>query len=97
MAEFNAELTKKVAKLAHLKLSDAKIAQLTPQLATIINYFNDLQELDTSNVVPTAQVTGLHNVSRPDQILSRAEPDELLAVSPLPKEDHQIVVPAVFS
>lgn len=95
--DFNADNTRKVAKLAHLNLSEAEIAKFTPQLDSILGYFQDLQELDTTNVMPTAQVTGLHNVTRPDQILTRATPDTLLAVSPLPKEDHQIVVPAVFS
>jgi aspartyl-tRNA(Asn)/glutamyl-tRNA(Gln) amidotransferase subunit C len=95
--DFNADHTRKVAKLAHLNLSDAEIAKFTPQLGGILGYFQNLQELDTTNVAPTAQVTGLHNVTRPDQIQTRATPDSLLDVSPLPKEDHQIVVPAVFS
>lgn len=95
--DFNADHTRKVAKLAHLNLSDEEIAKFTPQLDSILGYFQDLQELDTNNVVPTAQVTGLNNVTRPDQIQTRSTPDSLLVVSPLPKEDHQIVVPAVFS
>lgn len=95
--DFNADTTRKVAKLAHLNLTDEEVVKFTPQLGNILDYFKDLQELDTSNVTPTAQVTGLHNVTRPDQIQTRSTPDSLLAVSPLPKEDHQIVVPAVFS
>lgn len=95
--DFNADTTRKVAKLAHLNLTEEEVVKFTPQLGNILDYFKDLQELDTSNVTPTAQVTGLHNVTRADQIQTRSTPDSLLAVSPLPKEDHQIVVPAVFS
>ncbi len=95
--EFDVATTRQVAKLAHLKLSEAEITKFTPQLGSILGYFQDLQEVDTTNVLPTAQVTGLHNVTRADQVLVRTNPDSLLAVSPLPKEDHQLVVPAVFS
>lgn len=94
---FDSDTTRKVAKMANLNLSESEIAKFTPQLGTILTYFENLQELDTTNVIPTAQVTGLHNVTRLDQISVRTNPDSLLAVSPLPKEDHQLVVPAVFS
>ncbi|MBP6085276.1 Asp-tRNA(Asn)/Glu-tRNA(Gln) amidotransferase subunit GatC [Candidatus Gracilibacteria bacterium] len=87
----------KIAKLANLKLSDAEVEKFAPQLGTILEYLNILQTLDTEHVVPTAQVTGLHSVTRPDSITKRSAADDLLAVSPLPKEDHQLLVPAVFS
>ena len=43
---------KKVAKLAHLEITDAEVELYTPQLAEIVKYVEQLNELDTENVEP---------------------------------------------
>jgi len=45
-----------VAGLANLQLSDAEIAQLSKDLDEILTHIDTLNELDTSNVQPMAQV-----------------------------------------
>ena len=55
-----------VAKLAHLKLTDAEKKRFSNQMGTIIKYIEKLNELDTKNVEPTAHVLGLENVFRND-------------------------------
>jgi aspartyl/glutamyl-tRNA(Asn/Gln) amidotransferase subunit C (EC 6.3.5.-) len=47
-----------VARLARLALSDEEIAVMQAQLSAILDYIAMLQEVDVSNVPPTAQVTG---------------------------------------
>jgi aspartyl-tRNA(Asn)/glutamyl-tRNA(Gln) amidotransferase subunit C len=42
----------KVAQLAHLELDDAEIKLFGPQIAGIITYIEQLNELDTTNVAP---------------------------------------------
>jgi aspartyl-tRNA(Asn)/glutamyl-tRNA(Gln) amidotransferase subunit C len=67
-----AQLTKKqvlhVANISNLKLTDAEIKKLTPQLDKIIEFVGNLNEVDTNNVDPTSQTTGLTNVLREDVI-----------------------------
>ncbi len=41
-----------VAKLAHLEITDDEVALYTPQMAEIVKYVEQLNELDTDNVVP---------------------------------------------
>ena len=41
-----------VAKLAHLEISDAEVELYTPQLATIVKYVEQLNELDTGDIEP---------------------------------------------
>jgi len=41
-----------VAKLAHLEISDAEVAMYTPQMADIVKYIEQLNELDTDSVEP---------------------------------------------
>ena len=43
---------RKVAKLAHLEISDAEVELYTPQMADIVKYVEQLNELDTENVEP---------------------------------------------
>ena len=43
---------RQVAKLAHLEITDEEVALYTPQMANIVAYVEQLNELDTSNVEP---------------------------------------------
>jgi aspartyl-tRNA(Asn)/glutamyl-tRNA(Gln) amidotransferase subunit C len=45
-----------VAELAHLELSEDEVRRFNPQLDAILEYMQKLNELDTSNVEPMAQV-----------------------------------------
>ncbi len=62
----SADLTKKdilhIAKLANLQIQDANIEMYRTQLAETINYVENLDELDTSNVEPTSHSTRLSNI-----------------------------------
>lgn len=41
-----------VAKLAHLEITDEEVALYTPQMADIVKYVEQLNELDTSEIEP---------------------------------------------
>jgi aspartyl-tRNA(Asn)/glutamyl-tRNA(Gln) amidotransferase subunit C len=43
---------RKVAKLAHLEISDEEVALYTPQMDEIVKYVDQLNELDTENIEP---------------------------------------------
>ena len=43
---------RKVAKLAHLEITDEEVAIYTPQMKNIVAYVEQLNELDTANVEP---------------------------------------------
>lgn len=50
------EQVRNVADLANLALSDTEIARMKHDLDDILTYIDKLNELDTSNVEPMAQV-----------------------------------------
>ena len=54
-------LTKKdvlyVADLAHLQLTEEEVTKFLPQLDSILQHVQKLNELDTSQIEPMAQVT----------------------------------------
>jgi len=43
---------RKVAKLAHLEITDAEVAMFEPQMLSIVKYIEQLNELDTDNIEP---------------------------------------------
>ncbi len=43
---------RKIAKLAHLEISDAEVEMYTPQMAAIVGYVEQLNELDTGDIEP---------------------------------------------
>jgi len=58
-----------VAKLANLPLLDSEKQKFETQLSSILDYIAKLNEVDTSNVKDTSQVTGLENILREDKPL----------------------------
>jgi aspartyl-tRNA(Asn)/glutamyl-tRNA(Gln) amidotransferase subunit C len=43
---------RQVAKLAHLEITDDEVALYTPQMANIVAYIEQLNELDISDIKP---------------------------------------------
>ena len=85
-----------LAQLSSLQMSDAEVESLRADIEKIINYINQLDELDTDGVEPTYQVTGLQNVWRDDEIIdSRVSRQQLLALA-AEQSDNCVKVPKVL-
>lgn len=69
---------RRIAELAKLDLTDAEIDLYAGQLSAILGYFERLQQVDTSQIPPTASVLPLHNVMRPDTPAAPLPVDEVL-------------------
>ncbi len=57
-----------IARLARLKLSPEEIEKLTPEMAVVIEYFEQLQLVDTDGVEPRDQFITAENVFRDDVV-----------------------------
>jgi aspartyl-tRNA(Asn)/glutamyl-tRNA(Gln) amidotransferase subunit C len=74
-----------VADLAHLELTEEEVKKYLPQLDSILQYVEKLNELDTSEIEPMAQVTypGSENPSfRADEPHLNFSQDQALANAP---------------
>jgi aspartyl-tRNA(Asn)/glutamyl-tRNA(Gln) amidotransferase subunit C len=71
----------RIAELAHLELTAEEKALFTRQLADILHYAELVQELDTSDVPPTAHVHA-GGVERDDEPRPSLTTDEALANAP---------------
>lgn len=57
-----------IAKLARLDLTEDEFKKYGSQLSNVLSYIEQLEEVDVSDAEPTAQVTGLLNVLREDEV-----------------------------
>ena len=71
-----------VAHLSRLQLSDAEVAQMTPQLASIVGYVDQLQKINTDGVEPLVHALEQVNVFRQDELGTSLSPEEALANAP---------------
>jgi aspartyl-tRNA(Asn)/glutamyl-tRNA(Gln) amidotransferase subunit C len=90
-----AEQVRWVAHLARLELTDAELATLTPQLSAIVDYVNQLQQVNTDGVEPLAHALETHNVFRADEPAPSLPVDAALANAPQRRGDFY-AVPAVL-
>jgi aspartyl-tRNA(Asn)/glutamyl-tRNA(Gln) amidotransferase subunit C len=86
----------KVANLARLDLTEAEIDEFAPQLNAILNYFEELQELDTENVEPTTRAIDINNITRSDEQKTYPDRESLLNSAP-DREDDFFRVPQILS
>lgn len=76
IAKLSRDDVEKVASMAQLPLRDKEKGGLVQQLSKIIDYFKEIQEVDTSGVEPTFNVSGVEQVVREDKaesVLSQSD------------------------
>jgi len=71
-----------VAHLARLELTSAELAMMAGQLTSIIDYFNQLQQVDTDDVEPLAHPLPIHSIFRADESAPSLPVDAALANAP---------------
>jgi aspartyl-tRNA(Asn)/glutamyl-tRNA(Gln) amidotransferase subunit C len=68
----------KLSELVKLPVSDSEKSKLSGMLSQTTEYIDMLDELDTSNVEPTYQVTGLINVFQSEDLSQTLTQEEVL-------------------
>jgi len=71
-----------IARLARLGLSDTDVDKFSEQLSNILENFEILQEVDTSDIPPTAQSVALQTVMRDDEVTPSLPPEQVLSNAP---------------
>ncbi len=91
------EQIEQIATLARLELSEAEKEQYATQLSSVLEYIDMLNEVDTSSVEETCQVTGLEDVVREDVVVSTDEETRQKLLTAFPeKVGNLLKVKAVF-
>lgn len=89
------EQVRKVALLARLELTEAEEQQLTEQLSGILDYVQQLNELNTDDVEPTTRAIELSNITRQDELEPFEDRESILEIAP-DREDDFFKVPKIL-
>jgi aspartyl-tRNA(Asn)/glutamyl-tRNA(Gln) amidotransferase subunit C len=71
-----------IARLARVALTEDEISRLSEQLSNLLENFQILQKVDTTDVPPTAQSVDLQSVMREDMVETSLPQEEVLANAP---------------
>jgi aspartyl-tRNA(Asn)/glutamyl-tRNA(Gln) amidotransferase subunit C len=84
-----------VARLARLELSEAEQEEFTGQLNEILDFVEQLNQVDTKSIEPTAHAIPVANVFRADKVNPSLDPDSALA-NAAERVDNFFKVPKVL-
>ena len=96
MTRITPDDVRKVSKLARLKISDEDIKTYTLQLEKILEYIDQLQKIDTTNVEPTTRAVEVFNVFRDDNVEGFSSKEQILDLAPK-REGEFYKVPKILS
>jgi aspartyl-tRNA(Asn)/glutamyl-tRNA(Gln) amidotransferase subunit C len=97
MSDMNASLVHHIAVLSNIPVTKSEEEKLAQGFSTTLAVVDKLMDVDTKNIEPTHQVTGLENVWREDKVdLSRTFSQEEALANAKNKHNGYFVVPQVI-
>ena len=92
----NREQVHKVANLARLEMTAQEEEQFATQLSSILEYFEQLSELDTNDIPPTTRAIDVSNITRLDELQPFQNREALLNEAP-EQDGNYFRVPQILS
>lgn len=89
------EEVKKVANLARLEITPEEEANFAIQLSSILDYFAQIEELNTDDVQPMTRAIEVVNITREDKQVTNSERENILNSAP-EREDDFFRVPKIM-
>ena len=83
-----------IARLARIKVSDEEAGTLQGELSAILDWVEQLSEVDTDGVAPMTSVVEAEMKKREDAVTDGDMPDDIVRNAP-ERDDHFFVVPKV--
>jgi len=85
---------RRIARLARIKITDEEAKSLEKELSQILNWVEQLGEIDTKDVEPMTRVVAQELKKRKDEVTDGEIADDVVRNAPM-TEDHFYVVPKV--
>ena len=85
---------RRIAHLARIKITDAEAKGLEKELTQILEWVEQLDEVDTRTVAPMTRVVAQKLKKRTDKVTDGEKADDVTRNAPM-TEDHFFVVPKV--
>jgi aspartyl-tRNA(Asn)/glutamyl-tRNA(Gln) amidotransferase subunit C len=77
-----------ISWLASIRLSQEEMDEFVDQFNSILDYFHELDEVDTDGIEPTYRAVDLSNVFREDATVASLTQEEALHNAPRKEEGH---------
>jgi aspartyl-tRNA(Asn)/glutamyl-tRNA(Gln) amidotransferase subunit C len=88
-------LVRDIARLARLEITDQESASLPRELTAILDWVEQLKEVDVGNVEPLTRIAAMRMRMREDKVTDGGYPDNIVKNAPM-SEDHFFMVPKVL-
>lgn len=85
---------RRIARLARIKITDEEAKSLEGELSGILNWVEQLDEVDTSGVEPMTRIVAQQLKMREDRVTDGGIADAVVKNAPV-IDDHYFVVPKV--
>ncbi len=85
---------RRIARLARIKITNEEAKSLESELSQILNWVEQLDEIDTSDVEPMTRVVAQKLKKREDRVTDGEIADDIVSNAPV-VDDHYFVVPKV--
>ncbi len=92
MADLSRDDILNLARLARISLTDEEVTEFAGEFSEILKYVEQLNSVNTAGLIPTSQVTGLVNVTRPDDVIDYGYDAEALLCNVPSKQNDLIKV-----
>jgi len=86
---------KHVAFLVRLGISEEEAEKFSGQFSSIIDYFNMLNEVDTTDVPPASDIANAENILREDEVKPSMSHEEFIKNAPRSERGY-VKVPTVL-
>jgi aspartyl-tRNA(Asn)/glutamyl-tRNA(Gln) amidotransferase subunit C len=90
----DAATVRRIAHLARIAVADAEVEHLKNELNAMLDFVEQLSEVDITGVEPMTSVTPMAMKMRADAVTDGGIPDDIVRNSPA-SEDHFFLVPKV--
>ncbi|MFT5507860.1 MAG: aspartyl-tRNA(Asn)/glutamyl-tRNA(Gln) amidotransferase subunit C [Hyphomicrobiaceae bacterium] len=93
--EVDETTVRRIARLARIEVTDEEAASLKGELSGILQWVEQLEEVNTDNVEPMTRVVPIALKQRDDVVTDGEKVEDVIANAPM-SEDNFYVVPTVI-
>lgn len=95
MSEISRDEVSRIARLARIKLSDAELDQIAPQLDHIVDAVSKVQQVNTDGIEPMSHPHSIDAGMRADVVKKTLDQEQALDQAPA-VADERFVVPQIL-
>ena len=78
----------KIAQLSRIALTDAEVEKFQKDLSTVLEYVEELKNVNTDGIGEVFEVTGLVNVQREDKVVDHGNQQAIFSQAPEMKDGY---------